>query len=179
MFVQLTCRQCCRDDDRRRRLGQRLPRRPAQPHPLPVPAYLHPAVSLVAPQVYPAVSADLGKEISWLGAHKRLQATRERWQRYPLCREELRPGKPSWAIYGQLWGHSATAVAWLADQAQVYLGWSIPDRSQSSGLEGLRLALRLRQLAGPAPGAVARAQRQLGLEPDGIPGALTAAALNR
>lgn len=148
-------------------------------HPLPRIAYQHAAVALVLPQVYPATGT---KELaSRRTAQGRLSATLSRWASYSHVRPDLRPSSRGWGIYGQLWGHSAAAVAWLADQADVYSGWAVPlvpkGRAQREGIVGLRLALECRRRYGEGAGAILRAQRALGLVPDGLPGPATASAL--
>lgn len=150
-------------------------------HPLPNNAYLHPAVSLVAPQVYPATSTDPARFVSRVGAAGRLAATQSRWRSHRYVRPDLLPGSSSWAIYGQLWGHRPESVAWLADQAACYLGWALPlyphGRAQSAGLRGLEIALDLRRRYGDSAGAIRRAQTALGVVADGVLGPITAAAL--
>jgi len=150
-------------------------------HPLPGVAYTHPAVALTLPQVYPAVSTGKASLVGRTTAKGRLDATLKRWARHTQVSPALRPGQPGWGIYGQLWGHSAAAVAWLADQADVYSGWALPlvpdGRAQAEGVCGLRLAIECRRRYGEGRGAIVRAQTALGLVPDGLPGPVTAKAL--
>lgn len=150
-------------------------------HPLPRLAYTHEAVSLVLPQVYPATGTARDKLCSRLTVAGRLGATIARWNRYAHVKPALRPGQPGWGIYGQLWGHEQGATAWLADQADVVLGWALPmipkGRAQAEGLAGLEIALAARSLCGDSHGAIKRAQAAKGLAIDGVAGPLTAAAL--
>lgn len=150
-------------------------------HPLPSIAYTHPGVSLVLPQVYPAIGTAAEKLCSRKTAAGRLAATVGQWMRGGAIRDDLRPPYTRWGIYGQLWGHQPAATAWLADQADVYLGWAAPltphGRAQPEGLRGLRLAIECRRRYGAGKGAILRAQRALGLVADGLPGPATASAL--
>ncbi len=150
-------------------------------HPLPRCAYTHEAVSLVLPQVYPAIGTAQEKLCSRLTAAGRLSATVARWNRYKHAKDSLKPGRPGWGIYGQLWGHQRNAAAWLMDQADVYFGWAAPlvpkGRAQVEGLDALAFSLAVRARAGDARGAILRAQQSLGLVADGLPGPATAAAL--
>lgn len=150
-------------------------------HPLPRIAYTHEAVSLVLPQVYPATGTAPEKLCSRLTAAGRLSATIARWNRYKHVKDTLRPGRPGWGIYGQLWGHQRSAAAWLMDQADVYFGWAAPlvpkGRAQQEGFDALALALAARARGGDARGAVLRAQQALEITTDSIPGPALAAAL--
>lgn len=150
-------------------------------HPLPSIAYEHPGVSLVLPQVYPAIGTSDEKLCSRKTAAGRLAATVGQWKSFRHVKPDLRPPSPGWGIYGQLWGHQPAATAWLADQADVYLGWAMPltpeGRAQEQGIRGLKLAIECRRRYGEGKGAIARAQQALGIAADGLPGPATASAL--
>lgn len=153
---------------------------------LPWGAALGPASPVVvnADQVYPAESLKLERAITRAGALARLDGTNAQLSAL-VARGTIRPdlgvGGAGRAVYTQLWGMTSGAVATLLDRSDLSVAWALSlfpkGRAQVPGINGLRLALAARRLAGEGKGAVARAQQRLGLVVDGVPGPATAAAL--
>lgn len=148
-------------------------------HRLPWRALLGPEspVTINAPMVYPALPRP---GVSLRGARSRWALQGTDWlRRVELghVRPDLAPGGAGYVVYRQLWGCQPGAALYLADQSDVVLGWALPSRSDTQGMDALRLALRVRREAGGGRGALARWQAAHGLVADGLPGPQTLAAL--
>ena len=94
-----------------------------------------------------------------------------------IYRPELVPGSEACAVYLQIHGVSASAVAWLGNKSDVVRAWAIPTRCDEHGLRGLECLLIARARFGQSAGAIERAQAALGLSVDGVCGPQTEAAL--
>lgn len=153
---------------------------------LPWGAALGPASPVVvnSDQVYPAESLNPARAITRAEALSRLEGTNKQLSelvRRGTIRPDLGVDGAGRAIYTQLWGLSASAVATLLDRSDLAVAWALSlypkGRAQVPGINGLRLVLAARRLTGEGKGAIARAQQRLGLIVDGVPGPATARGL--
>lgn len=135
-------------------------------------------IVLHAPQVYAAPARESDPPTPLRGAQGRYRMAHGQWARWiGRVRETLALGGACCVPYVQGHGVSPEGTAWLLDQAADVLVWAAPSRLDAHGALALRVAAEVRRREGPGPGAVARAQRSLGLTPDGIAGPITRAAL--
>lgn len=155
-------------------------------------------VRLHLPQQYAApmrskTEAALPPATGWKGAKARADKSDEAWAKFVargVVRPDLGPGGEGFVHYGQLHDITTAGVALLLDRTAVAAGWTLnartgqADRSKrpscdAEGALALRILGALHRAVGPGAGAIARWQATRGLEPDGVVGPKTLAALAR
>lgn len=135
-------------------------------------------VGLHSPQHYPAVKRRMVGQVE-LAA--RIARSAGRWEvlaeRGDIPHSVVPISGAAWAPYLQGWGHTPAALAYGLSEAPVTRLWAYPGSWSDDGMQGVYLATALRRVAGHGPGAVQRFQTQHGLNPDGVVGRMTLAAL--
>lgn len=153
-------------------------------------------VRLHLPQQYAAPSRSkkepsLPAPTSWKAARKRAEDSDGQWLRLVrsgVVRADLGPGGAGFATYGQCHDIVSAGVMLVADRTDISCVWALnaatgePDRRKfpkcdALGAFAIRALMRVRREAGEGAGSIARWQASNGLEPDGIVGPRTLAAL--
>jgi hypothetical protein len=156
---------------------------------LPWPAVLR-LVDYHAPQHYPS---EKGRVVKLQEMIERVAGSKGRWEprvEAGSVPAAMIPGGERCTMYAQGWGMSLGATCWALDHNDVARLWAFPNSwdeetpkvetaqgPQAVAHVALRVMRAVTDLVGPAAGAVARYQASVGLDPDGVVGRATLAAL--
>lgn len=167
-------------------------------HPIPWRAALgaESPVRLHLPQQYaapPRSSSEpsLPPATGWRGAKNRAEASDTEWRklaRAGIVRADLAPGGAGFATYGQAHDIATAGVMLIADRTDVSALWALDGRTgladrakrpkcDAAGAKAIRTLQRIRREVGEGAGSIARWQAKHGLDPDGVWGAKSEAAL--
>lgn len=143
-----------------------------------VPRKLLQGVDLHAPQHYPAYENHV---VSQRELERRFQWSKGQWDHLAargIVDPAVCPYGARWSAYLQGWGHTVGALVWGLCEAPTARLWACPGSWSDSALPALKAARKIRATYGYGPDAIERFQKAIGLEPDGIVGRLTLAAVS-
>lgn len=135
-------------------------------------------IDVHAPQHYPAYA---GHTVSQRELEKRMSWSRGQWETLAdrgKVPGDIAPYGARWAPYLQGHGHTPGALVWGLCEAPVVRLWAYPSSWSPEAIPALRRARAIRaNVDVTKPDVVARWQQAQGLEPDGVVGPKTLAAL--